>query len=215
MLVVTDVEDVFLPLPDDMLVNLKDSRAVVDTLLDRLPAMHAGTQNVESALGPALKAAWNVMRIVGGKMLLFLSRLPSVGFASLKMREDQKLLGTDKEVTLLKPDNQFYKDFALDCSRQQIAVDLFLFSPHYTDVATLSTAPIGLEGLLLASFFVLTVGNSGQVCYRNLPADRRSTIRPTTLRKMPKSSQVTSPTYLPGKPAGRPSCACAPLMASR
>jgi hypothetical protein len=43
-------------------------------------------------------------------------------------------------VTLLKPDNQFYKDFALDCSRQQIAVDLFLFSPHYTDVATLSTA---------------------------------------------------------------------------
>lgn len=118
-------------------------------------------------------------------MLLFLSRLPSVGFASLKMREDPKLLGvfsllgadpivaaaalgacvrawligdgclalpclawppyrpgagTDKEVTLLKPDNQFYKDFALDCSRQQIAVDLFLFSPHYTDVATLSTA---------------------------------------------------------------------------
>jgi hypothetical protein len=54
--------------------------------------------------------------------------------------------GTDKEVTLLKPDNQFYKDFALDCSRQQIAVDLFLFSPHYTDVATLSTAPRGLEG---------------------------------------------------------------------
>lgn len=141
MLVVSDVEDVFLPLPDDMLVNLKDSRSVVDTLLDRLPAMHAGTQNVESALGPALKAAWNVMRIVGGKMLLFLSRLPSVGFASLKMREDPKLLGTDKEVALLKPDNQFYKDFALDCSRQQIAVDLFLFSPHYTDVATLSVLP--------------------------------------------------------------------------
>jgi protein transport protein SEC24 len=50
--------------------------------------------------------------------------------------------GTDKEVALLKPDNQFYKDFALDCSRQQIAVDLFLFSPHYTDVATLSTASL-------------------------------------------------------------------------
>jgi protein transport protein SEC24 len=36
MLVVSDVEDVFLPLPDDMLVNLKDSRSVVDTLLGRL-----------------------------------------------------------------------------------------------------------------------------------------------------------------------------------
>jgi hypothetical protein len=37
--------------------------------------------------------AFAMQRIVGGKMLLFLSRLPSVGFASLKMREDQKLLG--------------------------------------------------------------------------------------------------------------------------
>ena len=33
MLVVSDIEDVFLPLPDDMLVNLKESRSVVDTLL--------------------------------------------------------------------------------------------------------------------------------------------------------------------------------------
>jgi protein transport protein SEC24 len=43
MLVVTDVEDVFLPLPDDMLVNLKDSRAVVDTLLGIVPPHHTPT----------------------------------------------------------------------------------------------------------------------------------------------------------------------------
>ncbi|KAL6066051.1 Protein transport protein Sec24B [Balamuthia mandrillaris] len=139
MLVVSDIEDVFLPLPDDMLVNLKESREVVDSLLARLPSMHANTNNVESALGPALKAVWNIMRPIGGKMMLFLSKLPSLGFARLKQREDTKLLGTDKEVNLLKPEENFYKDFALDCSRQQISVDTFLFSPQYTDVATLST----------------------------------------------------------------------------
>jgi protein transport protein SEC24 len=138
MLVVSDIDDVFLPLPDDMLVNLKESRNVVDTLLTRLPTMHQHTQNVEAALGPALKAAWNVLRLVGGKMMLFLSKLPSLGFAALKPRDDSKLLGTDKEINLLKSENNFYKDFALDCSRQQISVDVFLFSPHYTDTATLS-----------------------------------------------------------------------------
>lgn len=39
MLVVSDIEDVFLPLPDDMLVNLKDSRAVVDSLLGEIASL--------------------------------------------------------------------------------------------------------------------------------------------------------------------------------
>ncbi len=33
MLVVSDIEDVFLPLPDDLLVNLKESRDVVNALI--------------------------------------------------------------------------------------------------------------------------------------------------------------------------------------
>eukprot|EP01087_Luapelamoeba_hula_P003660 TRINITY_DN1347_c0_g1_i2.p1 TRINITY_DN1347_c0_g1~~TRINITY_DN1347_c0_g1_i2.p1 ORF type:complete len:1021 (+),score=158.62 TRINITY_DN1347_c0_g1_i2:100-3162(+) len=139
MLVVSDIDDVFLPLPDDMLVNLNESRTVIDSLLDSLPAIHQYTQGVEVAVGPALKAAWNVMRLVGGKMMLFLGKMPSLGLATLKMREDTKLLGTDKEVELLLPDKNFYEEFALDCSRQQIAVDTFLFSPQYTDVATLAS----------------------------------------------------------------------------
>lgn len=36
MLVVPDSTDPFLPVPDDLLVNLSESRAVVDTLLDNL-----------------------------------------------------------------------------------------------------------------------------------------------------------------------------------
>lgn len=36
MLVVPDLADPFLPVPDDLLVNLSESRSVVDTLLDNL-----------------------------------------------------------------------------------------------------------------------------------------------------------------------------------
>lgn len=39
MLVVSDISDVIMPSPEDLLVNLQDSREVVDALLDSLPAM--------------------------------------------------------------------------------------------------------------------------------------------------------------------------------
>lgn len=61
MMVVADLDDIFLPLPDDLLVNLSDSRHVVDAFLDSLPSMFQGNTNPESAFGPALKAAFMIM----------------------------------------------------------------------------------------------------------------------------------------------------------
>lgn len=61
MLVVSDLDDIFLPLPDDLLVNLSESRHVVEAFLDSLPVMFQSSVNVESALGPALKASLMVM----------------------------------------------------------------------------------------------------------------------------------------------------------
>jgi protein transport protein SEC24 len=67
-----------------------------------------------------------------------------LGVGKLENREDPRILGTEKEVTLYNPSESlgsFYKDFALDCSRQQIAVDLFLFPSAFIDVATLGVLP--------------------------------------------------------------------------
>lgn len=138
MMVVPDIDDLFLPVPDDLLVNLNDSMHVVESLLDNLSATFQSNQRVESALGPALRAAYGVMKNVGGKMVVFQSSLPSLGVAALKNREGPKL-AVDKELALLRPADQFYKVLALDCSRQQISVDLFLMPPGYVDVATLSS----------------------------------------------------------------------------
>jgi protein transport protein SEC24 len=57
MMVVTELEEPFLPLPDDLLVNLGESRAVLDALLDSLPATFASTSVVDSATGPALQVS--------------------------------------------------------------------------------------------------------------------------------------------------------------
>lgn len=138
MLVMPDLEEVFLPQPEDLLVNLTESRKQVEALLSRLGDMFAGTHNVGNALGPALQAAYKLLAGVGGKIVVMNATLPNVGQGALKPREDPKLLGTNKESQLLQPQVPFYKTHAVDCSRAQVSIDMFLFGGAYEDVATLS-----------------------------------------------------------------------------
>uniref|UniRef100_A0A2N9EJV9 Uncharacterized protein n=1 Tax=Fagus sylvatica TaxID=28930 RepID=A0A2N9EJV9_FAGSY len=151
MMVVSDLDDIFVPLPDDLLVNLSESRSVVETFLDSLPSMFQDNVNVESAFGPALKAAFMVMNQLGGKMLIFQNTLPSLGVGRLKLRgDDLRVYGTDKEHVLRIPEDQFYKQMAAELTKYQIAVNVYAFSDKYTDIASLGT---------LAKY------TGGQVCY--------------------------------------------------
>lgn len=67
--------------------------------------------------------------------------LPTAGPGALRNREDVKILGTAKESALLQAATGFYKTFAIDCSRSQVSVDMWLFASGYTDVATLGCLP--------------------------------------------------------------------------
>lgn len=137
MMVVSDVEDVFLPLQSGLLVNGHESRDVIETLLDRLPVMFQATRETEPQLGAAVKAGFLALEAVGGKMLVFQSVLPTTGEGKLKNREDASLLGTDKEKTLYKPQDPYYEKIASDCGKHGICVDVFLFPHGYMDVATI------------------------------------------------------------------------------
>lgn len=142
MLVVGELEgDGFLPAPDDLLVNLEESRHVVDALLDALPNMFASTTEVETCTGPALQAAFKVMSYTGGRLLLFQGGVPSLGVAKVKNRENASLYGTDREYTLRTPEDPFWKKYAAEASRQQISVDVFSFSKAFTDLASLGCLP--------------------------------------------------------------------------
>ena len=62
MLVVSDLEDLFLPLPDDILVPLAESEAAILNLLDSLPSIFGETKVNESCLGSAVRGAFMATR---------------------------------------------------------------------------------------------------------------------------------------------------------
>ncbi|XP_021500781.1 protein transport protein Sec24B isoform X4 [Meriones unguiculatus] len=138
MLIVSDIEDVFLPTPDSLLVNLYESKELIKDLLNALPNMFINTRETHSALGPALQAAFKLMSPTGGRVSVFQTQLPSLGAGLLQSREDPNQRSSTKVVHHLGPATDFYKKLALDCSGQQTAVDLFLLSSQYSDLASLA-----------------------------------------------------------------------------
>ena len=61
MLEVGEVEDMFIPNPEDLLVNLDQSRNLVEDFLTMLPDAHDTSCHTQSALGAALQAAYKLM----------------------------------------------------------------------------------------------------------------------------------------------------------
>ncbi|XP_077080995.1 protein transport protein Sec24A isoform X1 [Siphateles boraxobius] len=137
MLVVSDIDDVFLPTPDSLLVNLSECRELVQDLLAGLPQMFSGTMETQSGLGPALQAGFKLLSPTGGRISVFQTQLPTVGIGALKPREEPSQRAHAKEVQHLNPATDFYKKLALDCSGHHVAVDLFLLSAQYCDLSTL------------------------------------------------------------------------------
>ncbi|XP_026186196.1 protein transport protein Sec24B isoform X3 [Mastacembelus armatus] len=138
MLVVSDIDDIFIPSHDSLMVNLKESKELVKDLLTSLPRMFSQSRETHSALGPALQAAFKLMVPTGGRVSVFQTQLPTRGAGTLQSREDPNQRSSKKGVQHLGPATDFYKKLALDCSGQQIGVDLFLLSSQYADLASLA-----------------------------------------------------------------------------
>ncbi|KAH3667281.1 hypothetical protein OGAPHI_002930 [Ogataea philodendri] len=142
MLIVSDLDEVLIPSPDNLLVNLKDCRKNVDKLLTNFVGYFANNQNTGSALGPALKSSHKLISQIGGKIIVFSSALPNLGIGKLAIRDENAVSGKQKEASaLLTSNNSFYKSFAVECNKSQVTVDMFLTGSNYQDVATLSNLP--------------------------------------------------------------------------
>ncbi|XP_018425462.1 PREDICTED: protein transport protein Sec24A isoform X1 [Nanorana parkeri] len=137
MLVVSDIDDVFIPMPENLLVNLNECKELVQDLLKNLPQMFTKSSETQSALGPALQAAYKLISPTGGRITVFQTQLPTIGAGALKPREEPNQKSNAKDIHNLTPATDFYKKLALDCSGQQVAVDLFLLSGRYSDLASL------------------------------------------------------------------------------
>lgn len=144
MLVVADClgdDTPFLPSDErDLLVPLSEYRPAIEEFLKNLSGYFANTQATASAVGPALSSAVKLLSNNGGKVVLVQSSPATLGEGALKPRDDPRLYGTAQESPLLRPQSNFYKVQATECSRVQVCIDMFLCPAAPMDVATLGTA---------------------------------------------------------------------------
>lgn len=70
---VVDIDDPFLPFPDNLLINLKECKDLIRDLLTQLPTRFADSYDSNSALGAALQISYKLMVSVcaGGYVLGF------------------------------------------------------------------------------------------------------------------------------------------------
>lgn len=137
MMVMSDVDEPFVPLRDGLLVGVEESREVINSLLEQLPHMFTHTQEQEPVLGSAVTSAMEALKYTGGKMMVFSALMPTQGLGKLKAREDVKLLGTDKEPQLLTPQSDFYSQQATKCVEMGVSADLFVCNSRYYDVSSI------------------------------------------------------------------------------
>lgn len=63
MMVVSDVEDVFVPLLDGFLVSVQEARGVIDSLLEQINTMFADARETETVLGPVIQAGVDALKV--------------------------------------------------------------------------------------------------------------------------------------------------------
>jgi protein transport protein SEC24 len=137
MLVVSDIDDVFVPLYEGFLVDPQESRSVIEGLLDALPNMFQTNRTADPVLGALLLAAEQALKQHGGRLIIFHTTLPIRGPGTLKAREEAKLLNTDREQQLLVPQDRFYQDIAEKLVEAAVCTDLFVFPNANVDLATI------------------------------------------------------------------------------
>lgn len=140
MMVVGDVNEMFMPLLDGFLCDPVESETVIDLLMSEIPRQFGDTRETETILYPAIQAGLEALKASGcaGKLLVFHSSLPiAEAPGKLKNRDDRKLLNTEKEKTVLAPQNNSYNTLGQDCVQAGCCVDLFIFNNSYVDIATI------------------------------------------------------------------------------
>lgn len=139
MMVMTDLEDPFVPLAEGLFVDPYESKDVITSLLQSIPTMFTLVKNPEPALLPTLNAALAALSATGGKIICSLSTLPTWGPGRLHLRDDGKGRDTDHEKKLFTTEHPLWKKTASAMVTAGIGVDFFLAAAGggYMDIATI------------------------------------------------------------------------------
>ncbi|GLA08750.1 COPII coat Sec23p-Sfb3p heterodimer component [Aspergillus niger] len=143
MMVMTDLEEPFVPLSEGLFVDPYESKDVITSLLQRIPSIFSHVKNPQPALLPALNAALSALRPTGGKIVGTIASLPTWGPGALSLRDDPKVHGTDAERKLFTTEHAGWRETAGHLAEAGIGLDMFIAAPSgtYMDVATIGHIP--------------------------------------------------------------------------
>ncbi|KAL7797352.1 Sfb3 protein [Trichoderma ceciliae] len=139
MMIMPDLEDPFLPLGEGLFVDPYESKAIITSLLTRLPEMFSTIKNPEPALLATLNAAVAALEATGGKVICACSSLPTWGPGRLFMRDDGNHPGGELDKKLYTTEHPAWKKVSEKMTTSGIGVDFFLAAPSggYLDIATI------------------------------------------------------------------------------
>jgi protein transport protein SEC24 len=139
MMIMTDLEEPFVPLSEGLFVDPHESKSVISSLLDQLSMLFSVAKSPEPALLPALNASLAALAHTGGKIVCTLCTLPTWGPGRLIVRDDGKGRDTDAEKKLLTTEHPGFKKTASSMVSAGVGADFFLAANggHYMDIATI------------------------------------------------------------------------------
>ncbi|SCU91826.1 LADA_0F12332g1_1 [Lachancea dasiensis] len=147
--VITDLQDVFLPLynglfsrPDESMHVIQDTLCKIISYIDDNKFSH----RFEACYGSALMAAKIAIETItggqGGKILASLSTKPTYGQGNLRLRNEDALKKT------LKCENDFYLKLGRDFLESNISLDLFCTGSAFVDLVSVAQPVKATSGFL-------------------------------------------------------------------
>jgi len=129
MIVNTDDDPDFLPLPEDLMVNLEDSKELVTELLNQLPVMFSDSSEYDTNLDHVVKSIGILTKATGAKVFLFESAPMSNKFPHLAVTNKP---GVRDRPELLKSTSHLLKNYAVELSHYYVSIDQFVIVGHNT-----------------------------------------------------------------------------------
>ncbi|SCU98423.1 LAFA_0G17788g1_1 [Lachancea sp. 'fantastica'] len=147
--IVSDLQDVFLPLFNGLFVRPEESMHVIQDTLCKITAHIEDNKflhRFEACYGSALQAAKLAIDTVtegqGGKILVSLGSKPSHGSGNLRLRKEDALKKT------LNCENDFYTKLGKDLLKSNISVDLYCAASAFVDLVSVGQPVRATSGFL-------------------------------------------------------------------